>query len=44
MKGLVFWLRVTGWTLATLAEIPMQAVRRWALHMTDIHDVFPEED
>jgi len=36
VNGFVFWLRLTGWAAATLAEIPLQAVRRWAHHMTDI--------
>lgn len=43
MNALRFWLSVAGWSLAALAEIPLQAVLR-AFDTTDVHDVFGSDD
>lgn len=46
MNAIYFWLRVVGWTLATLAEIPLRAARRLLTaqgRVEDARDVFEED-
>jgi hypothetical protein len=40
-----FWLRVACWAALTVAEIPLQALRRMARPAVadDLHDVFEED-
>ena len=43
MNAISFWVRLAGWTAATLAEVPLQAACRLLDVCDDAHDVWEDE-